>query len=88
MFRRGYPAFKAEVTRLCHSRVLIPMFPGDAVTDSDPAAIFQDNLALYQPIRLVLWSPVEANFANVLRISQVGIEQRQLAGAKMCELRV
>ena len=46
MFRRGYPAFKAEVTRLCHSRVLIPMFPGDAVTGSDPAAIFQDNLAL------------------------------------------
>ena len=47
-----------------------------------------EYLGLYQPIRLVLWSPVEANFANVLRISQVGIEQRQLAGAKMCELRV
>ncbi|MBU2740753.1 nucleoside 2-deoxyribosyltransferase [Acidithiobacillus albertensis] len=46
VFRTGYAGFKEEVTLLCHSRVFVPIFPGDAVTGSDPAAIFQSNLAL------------------------------------------
>jgi nucleoside 2-deoxyribosyltransferase len=45
---RGYPAFKAESDTLVSTvRVVMSLyFPGDEVTGSDPAAIFQDNLAL------------------------------------------
>ena len=31
---------------MCQGRGLVPVFPGDEVTGSDPVAIFQDNLAL------------------------------------------
>ena len=34
------------VADLCCGMGLIPVFPGEEVTGSDPAAIFQDNLAL------------------------------------------
>jgi len=46
VFRGGYPAFKARVVDMCQGRGLVPVFPGDEVTGSDPVAIFQDNLAL------------------------------------------
>lgn len=46
VFRSSYPAFKAMVADLCCGMGLIPVFPGEEVTGSDPAAIFQDNLAL------------------------------------------
>lgn len=45
VFRSSYPAFKAMVADLCCGMGLIPVFPGEEVTGSDPAAIFQDNLA-------------------------------------------
>ena len=46
VFRSSYPAFKAMVADLCCGMGLIPVFPGEEVTGSDPTAIFQDNLAL------------------------------------------
>ncbi len=46
VFGSSYPAFKAMVADLCCGMGLIPVFPGEEVTGSDPAAIFQDNLAL------------------------------------------
>ncbi len=46
VFSRSYGAFKAQVAATCAELGLDPMFPGDEVTGTDPAAIFRDNLVL------------------------------------------
>lgn len=46
VFSRSYGAFKTMVVADCVELGLEPLFPGDEVTGTDPAAIFRDNLAL------------------------------------------
>ena len=46
VFSRSYGAFKAMVVADCVELGLEPLFPGDEVTGTDPAAIFRDNLGL------------------------------------------
>jgi nucleoside 2-deoxyribosyltransferase len=46
VFSRSYGAFKKMVEADCAELGLEPLFPGDDVTGTDPAAIFRDNLAL------------------------------------------
>lgn len=46
VFSRSYGAFKAMVVADCLELGLEPLFPGDEVTGTDPAAIFRDNLTL------------------------------------------
>lgn len=46
VFSRSYGAFKRQVATACAELGLEPLFPGDEVTGTDPAAIFRDNLGL------------------------------------------
>ena len=46
VFSRSYGVFKEKVAAMCAELGLEPLFPGDEVTGTDPAAIFRDNLAL------------------------------------------
>ena len=46
VFSRSYGVFKKQVAAACSELGLEPLFPGDEVTGTDPAAIFRDNLAL------------------------------------------
>lgn len=46
VFSRSYGVFKEKVAAMCAKLGLEPLFPGDEVTGTDPAAIFRDNLAL------------------------------------------
>lgn len=46
VFSRSYGVFKKQVVAACAELGLEPLFPGDEVTGTDPAAIFRDNLAL------------------------------------------
>lgn len=46
VFNRSFGAFKAGVADQCASLNLVPLFPGDEVTGTDPTAIFRDNISL------------------------------------------